>query len=132
MNAKEIISSISEDCFLREPLLFDVLCSHKIEVNEAISAMFRTGKRRIEYNPRIVEENAGSAKDALTTEMYRILLKHPYERVSSEPNRVALKKSSDIAISESCYPFAKPHDLLGAKYYNLEEGQSYEEYYKKN
>lgn len=103
MNAKEIISSISEDCFLREPLLFDVLCSHKIEVNEAISAMFLTGKRRIEYNPRIVEENAGSAKDALTTEMYRILLKPRMSecrasRTESRSKNRATLQSAKVAI----------------------------------
>lgn len=126
--AKEIISSISEELFLSEPLMFDVFCSHKIVENESLSTVFRTGKRRIEYNPKLVEEKPYSTiKEYLKNEIMRILLKHPYERVPPEPNRIALKKASDITISD-ILPMSR--NLTNAQYYNFKSGMSYEEYYK--
>lgn len=132
MTAKEIISSITEDWFLDEPLMFDVFCSHKLTENTAISTIFRTGQGRIEYNPRLVEQNENSAKSALSTEIFRILLNHPYERVPIEPNRIALKKASDITISENCWELgAEPNNNLPkAMDFDLEEGLCYEDYYK--
>ena len=126
MNAKEIISSISKKWFLTEPLMFDLLCSHKITENPEISTAFRTGQGRIEYNPRLVEQNCRNATGLLQNEIYRILLKHPYERVPPKPNRIALKKASDITIRENCLAGG----VIGAKYYDLKEKQSYEDYYK--
>ena len=127
MKAKDIISSISEEWFLNEPLFFEILCSHKLVENPKISIPFRTGKGRIEYNPLLVEENEKDAMEMLQCEIYRILLKHPYERVPIHANRTALKKASDITIAENC-PNTK--NLQDAKYYGLEKKQSYEDYYK--
>ena len=89
---------------------------------------FRTGKRRIEYNPGLLENY--SKEDihiGLKTEVTRILLKHPYQRVPREPNRAALKTASDVTISEHCFSDEKLHN---ANHYNLKCGLSYEEYYK--
>ncbi len=127
-NAKEILSTISQNWFLTEPLLFDVLCSHKLTENQSLLSMFRTGQGRIEYNPFLVEQNQKSVETLLTTEIYRILLKHPYERAPLEPNRIALKKASDITVREHCHNCDET--LISARYYNLKEEQSYEEYYK--
>lgn len=127
MNAKQIISSISEEWFLSEPLLFDVLCTHRLQENAKLSVPFRTGKRRIEYNPALVEKDVHAAKSELTTEVYRILLNHPYERIPLNANRTALKRASDITIHEHCPDSAH---LIGAKYYGLRENLSFEEYYK--
>ena len=132
-NAKEIITSITEEMFLTEPLMFDVFCSHKLQENTDIQVMFRTGQGRIEYNPELVEqsfrkEGCGSIEIALKNEILRILLLHPYQRVPENPNRVALKKASDITIN-SISPYSTK--LPDASLYNLEYGLSYEEYYKK-
>ena len=127
MNAKDIIKSISDKWFFFFFLMFDLFCSHKLTENSEISIAFRTGQGRIEYNPDLVEIHSKNAEKLLATEIYRILLKHPYERVPPEPNRIALKKASDITIHENCQ---ETSDFMKAKYYNLKEKQSYEDYYK--
>lgn len=127
MTAEEIISSISEEWFLSEPLMFDLLCTHKLEANPELSVMFRTGRGKIEYNPDLIDRKP-KAKKMLSAEIYRILLKHPYERVPPSPNHVALKKASDITIRENC-DYYDESELISAKHYNLKSGQSYEDYY---
>lgn len=129
MSVKEQISSVVDKWFLYEPLLFNVYCTHKLEENTKIKCPFRTGKRRIEYNPELL--NGWSTEEiglGLKIEVTRILLKHPYQRVPSCPNNSALTKASDVTISEHCFPAPKLHD---AKHYNLDERLSYEEYYRK-
>ena len=127
MTAEEIISSISEEWFLSEPLMFDLLCTHKLESNPELSVMFRTGRGKIEYNPDLIDRKP-KAKKMLSAEIYRILLKHPYERVPPSPNHVALKKASDITIRENC-DYYDESELISARHYNLKSGQSYEDYY---
>ena len=129
MSVKEKISTVVDQWFLYEPLLFNVYCTHKLEPNSDMKCPFRTGKRRIEYNPELLKDS--STKDiaqGLKNEVTRILLKHPYQRVPQNPNRSALKTASDVTISEHCYHDKNLHD---AEYYNFDTGLSYEEYYKK-
>ena len=129
MSVKEQISSVVDKWFLYEPLLFNVYCTHKLEENTQIKCPFRTGKRRIEYNPELLKEwSTEQIAQGLKVEVTRILLKHPYQRVPSCPNNSALTKASDVTISEHCFQDSKLHD---AKHYNLEQGLSYEEYYRK-
>ena len=129
MSVQEKISSVVDKWFLYEPLLFNVYCTHKLEPNSDIKCPFRTGKRRIEYNPDFLKDSSvKEIEQGLRNEITRILLKHPYQRVPQNPNRAALKTASDVTISEHCYGDKKLHD---AEYYNLECGLSYEEYYKK-
>ena len=129
MSVKEQISHVVDNWFLYEPLLFNVYCTHKLEENTKMMCPFRTGKRRIEYNPNLLK---GCSEDdiarGLKNEVTRILLKHPYQRVPQNPNRSALTTASDVTISEHCYSDSK---LKNAAYYNFENGLSYEEYYKK-
>ena len=128
MSVKEKIRSVIDNWFLYEPLLFDVYCTHKLEENDKMKCPFRTGKRRIEYNPGLLENStAEEIHRGLKTEVTRILLKHPYQRVPREPNRAALKTASDVTISEHCFRDKKLHN---ANHYNLRCGLSYEEYYK--
>lgn len=129
MSVKEQISHVVDNWFLYEPLLFNVYCTHKLEENKEMKCPFRTGKRRIEYNPELLK--GCSEEDiacGLKNEVTRILLKHPYQRVPQNPNRTALTTASDVTISEHCYSDAK---LKDAAWYNFESGLSYEEYYKK-
>lgn len=129
MSVKEKISQVVDKWFLYEPLMFNVYCTHKLEPNSDMKCPFRTGKRRIEYNPELLkDQSAGDIEQGLKTEVTRILLKHPYQRVPQNPNRSALTTASDVTINEHCY-----HDktLKDAAHYNLDSGLSYEEYYKK-
>lgn len=129
MSVKETISRVVDKWFLYEPLLFNVYCTHKLEPNSDMKCTFRTGKRRIEYNPELLkDQSAGDIEQGLKTEVTRIFLKHPYQRVPLNPNRSALTTASDVTINEHCY-----HDktLKDAAHYNLDSGLSYEEYYKK-
>ncbi|MBO4533324.1 MAG: hypothetical protein J5726_06450 [Treponema sp.] len=125
--AKEIISSIADNLFLKEPLMFDVFCSHKLVENPALKTMFRTGQRRIEYNPALVEKRPYCADGLLKNEILRVLMKHPYQRVPFNPNRTALKASSDVTINSIA---SYETFLQNASHYNLKENLSYEEYYK--
>ena len=129
MSVKDKISSIVDNWFLYEPLFFNVYCTHKLEENTQIKCPFRTGKRRIEYNPKLLENcSTDEIAQGLKNEVTRILLKHPYQRVPKNPNRTALTTASDVTIREHCYFDDKLHD---ASHYNLDSGLSYEEYYKK-
>ncbi len=128
MSVIEKISRVVDRWFLYEPLLFNTYCTHKLEENTQILCPFRTGKRRIEYNPVLLKNYSEDELElALETEVTRILLKHPYQRVPLNPNRAALKNASDVTISEHCFRSEKLHD---ARYYNLDTKLSYEEYYK--
>ena len=128
MSVIEKISRVVDRWFLYEPLLFNTYCTHKLEENTQILCPFRTGKRRIEYNQVLLKNYSEDELElALKTEVTRILLKHPYQRVPLNPNRAALKTASDVTISEHCFRSEKLHD---AKHYNLDTELSYEEYYK--
>ena len=129
MSVKETISRVVDKWFLYDPLLFNVYCTHKLEPNSDMKCTFRTGKRRIEYNPELLkDQSAGDIEQGLKNEVTRILLKHPYQRVPQNPNRSALTTASDVTLNEHCYHDKKMKD---AAHYNLESGLSYEEYYKK-
>ena len=129
MSVIDQISKVVDNWFLYEPLLFNVYCTHKLEENTQIKCPFRTGKRRIEYNPKLLENcSTDEIAQGLKNEVTRILLKHPYQRVPQNPNRSALATASDVTISEHCY---QDSNLKNAEYYNLENGLSYEEYYRK-
>ena len=129
MSVKESISSVVDKWFLYEPLIFNVYCTHKLEPNSDMSCSFRTGKRRIEYNPELLKDKSTEEiEQGLKNEVTRILLKHPYQRMPQNPNRSALTTASDVTINEHCY---SDKNLKDAAYYNLENGLSYEEYYKK-
>lgn len=129
MSVKEKISQVVDKWFLYEPLFFNVYCTHKLEPNSDMKCPFRTGKRRIEYNPELLKNSTtDEIAQGLKTEVTRILLKHPYQRVPQNPNRSALTTASDVTINEHCYHDKK---LKDAAHYNMESGLSYEEYYKK-
>ena len=128
-DVRETISKVVDKWFLYEPLLFNVYCTHKLEENTEIKCPFRTGKRRIEYNPNLLKQaSTDEIEMGLKTEVTRILLKHPYQRVPPYPNRSALTTASDVTIREHCFQNEKLHN---AAHYNFEGQLSYEEYYRK-
>lgn len=129
MSVKDKISHIVDTWFMYEPLLFNVYCTHKLEENKDSKSPFRTGKRRIEYNPELLEDKSEKEIEALLQiEIARIILKHPYQRVPHNPNRAALTTASDITIREHCF---QNKNLKNADYYKFDSKLSYEEYYKK-
>lgn len=130
MSVKEAIGRVVDKWFLYEPLIFNVYCTHKLEENPEIKTPFRTGKRRIEYNPALLENRSDKEiEDALFAEVARILLKHPYQRVPQNPNLAALKTASDVTLREHC--LQENEKLHDAAHYNFAPLLSYEEYYKK-
>jgi predicted metal-dependent peptidase len=128
-DVREAISKVVDRWFLYEPLFFNVYCTHKLEENSEMKCAFRTGKRRIEYNPELLKgSDIKEIEMGLRTEVTRILLKHPYQRVPPYPNRAALTTASDVTIREHCFYNEKLHD---ANHYDFVGKLSYEEYYKK-
>ncbi|MCR4821212.1 MAG: VWA-like domain-containing protein [Elusimicrobiales bacterium] len=102
MNVKERIQKIAEKWFLLEPLLFSVLCTHEITPsNGKLVVPFRTGRKRVEY----CEERAAALgnehlEEYLKIEMFRILLKHPYQRQPPSPDRAVLTFASNATIND--------------------------------
>lgn len=130
MEAKKILAKISEKWFMYEPLLFEVLCSHALEEKQSLLTMFRTGKRKIQFNPEFVEVSSpDDVEEKLIIEVLRIILKHPYERQPENPVLAALTKASDVTISDSVDCVFSTLDK--PSFFNLEEGKCYEEYYNK-
>lgn len=98
-NLTEILNKITQAWFLTEPLLFSVFCSHEFIANEKLHIPFRTGKMRIEYSPQIVEQlTEHEIAEYLKIEVFRILLKHPYQRQPTGANKVYLAIASDITL----------------------------------
>lgn len=121
------ISDILEEWFLREPVLFQVLCAHSIEENASMPCPVRSGLRRVEYNPVLVGEMSDRAlEQALRTEAIRILLKHPYQRRPDACSQQAVAVGSNLTIGDNYtmenIPIERPKD------YDLPAGQPYEWY----
>ena len=124
---RDRISDILEGWYLREPVLFQVLCAHDIAENASMPCPVRSGRRRVEYNPNLVGEMSDRAlEQALRTEAVRILLKHPYQRRPDACSQQAAAVGSDITIGDNyaleSLPIDRPAD------YDLPKGEPYEWY----
>lgn len=98
-NFTETLNKITQTWFLAEPLLFSVFCSHEFVANEKLHIPFRTGKMRIEYCPAIIENlSEHEIAEYLKIEVFRILLKHPYQRQPTGANKAYLAIASDITL----------------------------------
>lgn len=129
MDAKERIKEITEFWFLTEPLLFAAYCTHELSQNDKMQIPFRTGKRHIEYNPELIKTLSDKLLyEYLKIEIIRILLKHPYQRLPTFPNRKVMTYASNITIADS---YKTPCKLPGVGRWPLPEGLCYEEYYNK-
>ena len=81
MTVLDRIKKIGERWFLTEPLLFAVFCSHEFRENDLLAVPMRTGNRNVEFAPEILERVSDAVlSEFLKVEMFRILLKHPYQR----------------------------------------------------
>lgn len=125
---EERIKKIVERWFLLEPLMFNIFCTHKLEKNLGLKVPFRSGKMKIEYSPLLLQKLSDKAlEEYLKAEVFRIVLKHPYDRVPQDANKVALGFASDVTI-EQISQFTIP--LLNYAELGLAPGLSYEEYYR--
>ena len=125
---EERIKKIVERWFLLEPLMFNIFCTHKLEKNLGLKVPFRSGKMKIEYSPLMLQKLSDKAlEEYLKVEVFRIVLKHPYDRVPQDANKVALGFASDVTI-EQISQFTIP--LLNYAELGLAPGLSYEEYYR--
>ena len=129
MDAKERIKEITEFWFRTEPLLFAAYCTHELSQNDKMQIPFRTRKRHIEYNPELIKTLSDKLLyEYLKIEIIRILLKHPYQRLPTFPNRKVMTYASNITIADS---YKTPCKLPGVGRWPLPEGLCYEEYYNK-
>lgn len=125
---EERIKKIVERWFLLEPLMFNIFCTHKLEKNLGLKVPFRSGKMKIEYSPLLLQKLSDKeVEEYLKAEVFRIVLKHPYERVPQDANKVALGFASDVTIEQTSQ-FTIP--LLNYAELGLAPGLSYEEYYR--
>lgn len=130
MTAIERIKKISEEWFLTEPLLFVVYCSHELCENSEISVPMRTGNRKIEISPQILEKASDEMlEEYLKIEIFRILLKHPYQRQPPFAQKALLAMASNVTIAD-VYEVPKViKDQMSGTEYSLPTGLCFEEYY---
>lgn len=121
------IEKILERWFILEPPLFQVLCLHELTPNNAMECPLRSGRRRLEYNPSILEKMSDAAlEEAVKLEAVRLLLKHPYERFPDGCCMVAAALGSNVTVSDN-YVFGhiKVHSPAD---FSLDKGMFYEWY----
>lgn len=124
---KERITRILERWFISEPALFQVLCTHSIEVNTTMPCPVRSGARKVEYNPDFLGEMGDQAlEQALRTEAIRILLKHPYQRKPDACSQQAVAVGSNLTIGDN-YQFGN-FNIEHPKDFELPTGREYEWY----
>ena len=120
-------SHILEQWFIMEPPLFQVLCIHELVPNTQMKCPLRSGRKKLEYNPEIVEEMSDEAlEEALRAEAVRLLLKHPYERRPDGCSQQAMGLGSNLVIGDNYshprFRIETPQD------YGLKSGMSFEWY----
>ena len=130
MTVLDRIRKIGERWFLTEPLLFAVYCSHEFCENDLLEVAMRTGNRKVEFAPKILE----NVPDAMLTEflkveMFRILLKHPYQRQPPFAEKSLLTRASNITIAD-VYEVPQPvkRQMSGTEL-KMPKGLCFEEYY---
>lgn len=120
-------SDILEKWFILEPPLFQVLCLHDLKTETQMACPLRSGRKRIEYNPDIVNEMSDEAlEEALRAEALRILLKHPYERRPEGCSQQAMGLGSNLVIGDN-YAHQR-FKIETPKEYGLKGGMNYEWY----
>ena len=113
-----------------EPPLFAVLCIHELAPNAQMSCPLRSGRKRLEYNPDIVNEMSDEAlEEALRAEAVRLLLKHPYERRPDGCSQRAMALGSNLVIGDN---YSHPRFRIETpEEFGLKKGMNYEYYTRK-
>ena len=94
------ISKILEQWSLREPALTSVYYTHTLVENDSMKCYMRVGKRKIEYNPELINLLSDPAlEEKLKVMVLRICLKHPYERQPYGCSANVLKAASDLVLA---------------------------------
>lgn len=124
---QERYSHILEQWFIMEPPLFQVLCIHELVPNEQMTCPLRSGRKKLEYNPLIVNEMSDAAlEEALRAEAVRLLLKHPYERRPEGCSQKSMGLASNLVVGDNYshprFRIETPKDM------GLKSGMSYEWY----
>ena len=127
---QERYSHILEQWFIMEPPLFAVLCIHELAPNIQMSCPLRSGRKRLEYNPDIVNEMSDEAlEEALRAEAVRLLLKHPYERRPDGCSQRAMALGSNLVIGDN---YSHPRFRIETpEEFGLKKGMNYEYYTRK-
>ena len=124
---QERYSHILEQWFIMEPPLFQVLCIHELVANDQMACPIRSGRKKLEYNPLIVNEMSDAAlEEALRAEAVRLLLKHPYERRPEGCSQKSMGLASNLVVGDNYthprFRIETPQDM------GLKRGMSYEWY----
>ncbi len=137
MTSEKRLSAIIKNWFITEPLLFSVVTTHHLVLNDELTVPMRTGRQCIEFSELLTGDlSDAQLTDYLKIEAYRILLKHPYARQPYKANPTALQLASDVIISKY---FTPPSGIetagvvylksIGLMRYN--EDLTFEQWYKK-
>lgn len=130
MNAIDRIKKIGERWFLTEPLLFAVYCSHEFVENNSIEVPMRTGNMKIEFAPKILDKIADDVlAEYMKIEMFRILLKHPYQRQPPFAAKALLTMASNITIADVYDVSREVKKRMSGTEQKLPGGLCFEEYY---
>lgn len=130
MNVIERIKKIGERWFLTEPLLFAVYCCHEFVENNSIDVPMRTGNIKVEFSPKILDRIADDVlAEYMKIEMFRILLKHPYQRQPSFAAKALLTMASNITIADVYEVPREVKKLMNGAELKLPSGLCFEEYY---
>lgn len=99
LKAEKRITQIVSQWFYTDPLLFSICSSHSIVPNPSITVPFRSGKRRIEFSPEVLDGFTDEKISFyLNLEVTRILLGHPYQRKPYNAKPAVLSMASDAVI----------------------------------
>ena len=137
MTSEKRLSAIIKNWFITEPLLFSVVTTHHLVMNDNLTVPMRTGRHCIEFSELLTGElSDAQLTDFLKIEAYRILLKHPYARQPYKANPTALQLASDVIISKYFIPPSgiETAGLIYLKSIGLERNNadlSFEQWYKK-
>lgn len=90
----------------------------------------RTGNMKVEFSPKILDRIADDMlTEYMKIEMFRILLKHPYQRQPSFAAKALLTMASNVTIADVYeVPSAVKKQMSGAEL-KLPSGLCFEEYY---
>ena len=130
MTVLDRIKKIGERWFLTEPLLFAVYCSHEFCENDSLDVAMRTGNRKVEFAPKILEKVPDAMlTEFLKVEMFRILLKHPYQRQPPFAVKSLLTRASNITIADVYDVSCEVKKQMSGTELKLPRGLCFEEYY---
>lgn len=130
MTVLDRIKKNGERWFLAEPLLFAVFCSHEFLENDLLTVPMRTGNRKVEFAPEILERVSDAVlSEFLKVEMFRILLKHPYQRQPPFAVKSLLTRASNVTIADVYEVSRNVKAQMNGAELGLPSGLCFEEYY---